>query len=116
MGHVAPQTILIGVQASVAMRRISATRPSWFIAVAIGLAPRPPLTARIDSSATGTRPAATTPGLSHGRFIGDSEVESEVHPAIERGDFVGVSVEHERGAAGELADPALGSLAPARVV
>src|SRR2546429_4622846 len=40
----------------------------------------------------------------------------EVHAGVEVLDLIGVSVERERGAASELADPPLGRLAPARVV
>src|SRR5439155_8293139 len=45
-----------------------------------------------------------------------SVVPSQVYPSVHVRDFVRVSVEHERAATAELADPALARLRPPRMV
>src|SRR5690606_31649318 len=51
--------------------------------------------------------------------VGSSELPAQIHPGVERGDLVGVAVEHQGLAlAGEeaaFADPSLGGLGPARM-
>src|SRR5688500_19255469 len=51
--------------------------------------------------------ASVTPG---------SEVLAQVHPRIEGGHLVGVSVEHQGLAPEQLADPPFGGLAPAGMI
>src|ERR1700681_1029447 len=64
--------------------------------------------------------ATKTAGLSANRTVRSdsftSEVPLQVHARVEAGHLLAVAVEHQRLAPEELADAALGRLAPARVV
>src|SRR4051812_40005004 len=87
----------------------------------IGLTPVPPLKASQTSQSRGPRARTKTTGLaarpeSIALIEGPSEIGGEVHVGIERGDLLGVAVEHERVAAEELADAPLRRLAPARMI
>src|SRR5258706_10591505 len=69
---------------------------------------------------SGVSDARKTVGLSANRTVRSdsltSEVPLEVHARVEARHLVTVAVEHQRLATEELADAALGRLAPARVV
>src|SRR5262249_37885712 len=70
---------------------------------------------------SGTSEPTNTAGLSHGsgpleKNRGTLEVLSQIHARVETGHLIAVTVEGKRLAAAKLADPALGGLAPARVI
>src|SRR5690349_10912450 len=107
-------------------RRIrSVQSPIQLVMKLIGLAVRFPIQARYPSTASGarqapqsaifstTRPRRVIPAAPRApaglvRFL-------QVHPRVETRHLV-VAIEHQRLAPAELADAALGGLAPARVV
>src|SRR5262245_27732353 len=107
-----------GVMARLQSRNRSVQSPSTFVTKLIGLGPRSRVAARNSSIASGVRHATHTRTFSATRDRRDMRSVGllEVHPGVERGDLIGVAVEHQGLPSAELADSTLAGLAPARVI
>src|SRR5438105_7014010 len=131
-----PVSFRSGVMASVTHRNRSVHTPVSFVRSLSGFALRLPVNAAHTSHANGTKAAPKTRTLRMRIVIADrgmrtadrgtsatrnpqsamSVVLSKVHAGIQARDLIAVAVEHERLAHQELADAALGRLAPARMI
>src|SRR2546421_527874 len=55
-------------------------------------------------------------GEGSGGMLSSSKVLAQIHPSVEAGHLLRVAVEGQRWAAGEVANPSFGGLAPARMI
>src|SRR5688500_5378163 len=111
-----------GVKVRLASRNRSAQSPSVSVMKSMGFAVRSSVQNQYSRHASGSRHATHTtllmamrpdlPTRALPRLVG----LLEVHPGVERGHLIAVAVEGQRGATAELADAALGRLAPARMI
>src|SRR5215469_10728183 len=108
-----------GVTHSVIIRKRNVHTPvSWVISLT-GLGPRLPIAPFAKSKMNGIRHARNTQAVSNRRFNRFSmklEILFQVHSRIHRGDLIAISVEYQRLALKEFANPALCRLTPARMI
>src|SRR3989338_7626673 len=112
-----------GVSASVMQMKRSVQTPVSSVRSLSGFALRLPVSAAQTSHPNGPSDARNTTGLSPTRIVRSESltrqvlvVPLQVHPAVEAGHLIAVAVEQQGLAHEEVADAALLSLAPARMV